>query len=80
VDVLRCPGDFADVTVDFQPWEDGFAFEVADSAAVEGYFYPEALPGFHAALPAPHRSRRATCDGATPCANTSAASNRTCSL
>jgi elongation factor G len=37
------------VTVDFEPWEDGLAFEVADSAAAEDHFRPE-MPGFHAAL------------------------------
>ncbi|GAB3980747.1 hypothetical protein GCM10029978_079640 [Actinoallomurus acanthiterrae] len=44
-----CPCDFADVTVDFEPWEEGFAFEVADSATVEDHFRPE-LPGYRAAL------------------------------
>jgi translation elongation factor EF-G len=45
-----CPGDFASVTVDFEPGEPGFAFEVAEGAAVEDFSFPEALPGFHAAL------------------------------
>ncbi|MBV6701032.1 hypothetical protein KV557_28655 [Kitasatospora aureofaciens] len=31
-----CPSDFADVTVDFEPWEDGLVFEVADGAEVAG--------------------------------------------
>src|SRR4051812_35864662 len=44
-----CPSDFADVTVDFEPWEEGFAFEVADSATVEDHVRPE-LPGYRAAL------------------------------
>ncbi|MFJ2738646.1 hypothetical protein ACIO3O_03160 [Streptomyces sp. NPDC087440] len=29
-----CPGDFAQVTVDFEPWEEGFAFEVAREARI----------------------------------------------
>ncbi|MBT2382407.1 hypothetical protein [Streptomyces sp. ISL-11] len=31
-----CPSDFAEVTVDFEPWEEGVAFEVADGAVVDG--------------------------------------------
>ncbi|MCG6498781.1 hypothetical protein [Kitasatospora sp. A2-31] len=45
-----CPCDFADVTVDFEPWEDGFVFEVARDAVVRGHASPEELAGYHAAL------------------------------
>lgn len=31
-----CPSDFADVTVDFEPWEDGIVLEVAPGAEVLG--------------------------------------------
>ncbi|MEV0400362.1 hypothetical protein [Actinoallomurus sp. NPDC050550] len=44
-----CPSDVAIVLVDFEPWEEGFTFEVADSATVEDHFHPE-LPGYRAAL------------------------------
>ncbi|GAA0320889.1 hypothetical protein NE235_18360 [Actinoallomurus spadix] len=44
-----CPGDFADVTVDFEPWEEGLTFEVVGSATVEDHFRRD-LPGFRAAL------------------------------
>ncbi|WP_344628822.1 hypothetical protein [Streptomyces glaucosporus] len=45
-----CPCDFADVTVDFEPWEEGFAFEVAGNATVDGTCLPGELVSFHAAL------------------------------
>ncbi|MEV5707589.1 hypothetical protein [Actinoallomurus sp. NPDC052274] len=44
-----CPSDFAEVIVDFEPWEEGFAFEVANGATAEDHFRSE-LPGFRAAL------------------------------
>ncbi|MEU8890195.1 hypothetical protein [Streptomyces sp. NPDC048442] len=44
-----CPGDFAAVTVDFEPWEEGFAFEVGTQARVPDL--PE-VPGYLAALEA----------------------------
>ncbi|MFD7972949.1 hypothetical protein [Streptomyces clavifer] len=31
-----CPSDFADVTVDFEPWEAGVVFEVSADLAVDG--------------------------------------------
>ncbi|WP_406387591.1 hypothetical protein [Streptomyces sp. NBC_00887] len=31
-----CPSDFADVTVDFEPWETGVTFETAPELAVDG--------------------------------------------
>ncbi|MGE7435724.1 MULTISPECIES: hypothetical protein [Kitasatospora] len=54
-----CPSDFADVTVDFEPWEEGFAFEAADSADVTEGSCREQLPGFHAALAAGMREELA---------------------
>jgi translation elongation factor EF-G len=45
-----CPSDFAKVTADFEPWEDGFAFEVAGNAVVRGYHFEDELAGFHAAV------------------------------
>ncbi|MFI0975682.1 hypothetical protein ACH4SP_01490 [Streptomyces sp. NPDC021093] len=44
-----CPGDFAAVTVDFEPWEEGLAFEVGTGARVPDL--PE-VPGYLAALEA----------------------------
>ncbi|GAA4624212.1 hypothetical protein GCM10023196_023480 [Actinoallomurus vinaceus] len=44
-----CLSDVAIVVVDFEPWEEGFTFEVADSVTVEDHFRHQ-LPGFHAAL------------------------------
>ncbi|MFJ3788539.1 hypothetical protein [Kitasatospora sp. NPDC090091] len=54
-----CPCDFADVTVDFEPWEDGFVFEVAGDAVVAGHTSPEELAGYHAALVAGMREELA---------------------
>ncbi|MFC5889302.1 hypothetical protein RMN57_36720 [Kitasatospora sp. CM 4170] len=54
-----CPCDFADVTVDFEPWEDGFVFEVAGDAVVAGHVSQEELAGFHAALVAGMREELA---------------------
>ncbi|MET7370321.1 hypothetical protein ABZS61_31540 [Streptomyces sp. NPDC005566] len=31
-----CPSDFAEVTVDFEPWETGITFETASELAVDG--------------------------------------------
>ncbi|MEU9063996.1 hypothetical protein AB0D13_35355 [Streptomyces sp. NPDC048430] len=36
-----CPSDFAEVTVDFEPWEAGVVFEVAADLAVDGDDDPE---------------------------------------
>lgn len=47
-----CPSDFAEITADFEPWEDGFAFEVAGNAVVKGCSWAEEVPGFHAAVAA----------------------------
>lgn len=47
-----CPSDFAEVTADFEPWEDGFTFEVAGDAVVKGTHFEDELDGFHAAVAA----------------------------
>ncbi|MBP0448351.1 hypothetical protein J5Y04_02135 [Kitasatospora sp. RG8] len=47
-----CPCDLADVTVDFEPWEEGFVLEVARDATVVGSPTPGELAGYHAALAA----------------------------
>ncbi|MEU5655198.1 hypothetical protein ABZ802_06235 [Streptomyces sp. NPDC047737] len=36
-----CPSDFAEVTMDFEPWEAGVVFEVAVDLVVEGDDDPE---------------------------------------
>lgn len=36
-----CPSDFAEVTVDFEPWETGVTFEMAADLAVDGDDDPE---------------------------------------
>ncbi|MFG2593719.1 hypothetical protein [Streptomyces sp. NPDC048438] len=36
-----CPSDFAEVTVDFEPWEAGLVFEAAADLAVDGDNDPE---------------------------------------
>lgn len=36
-----CPSDFAEVTVDFEPWEAGVVFEVAVDLVVQGDDDPE---------------------------------------
>ncbi|MGW4645623.1 hypothetical protein [Kitasatospora sp. NPDC004289] len=39
---VSCPSDFADVTVDFEPWEPGLAFETAPEAeAPDGWSLEE---------------------------------------
>jgi Elongation factor G, domain IV len=45
-----CPHHFASVTVDFEPWEDGFTVEFADDAVVESSPIFEELPMLQAAL------------------------------
>ncbi|MFD0272916.1 hypothetical protein ACFVHB_03270 [Kitasatospora sp. NPDC127111] len=54
-----CPADLAVVTVDFEPGEDGFAFEVAGDAVVTGSPEPDELAGFHAAVAAGMREELA---------------------
>ncbi|WP_406013880.1 hypothetical protein OG520_18355 [Streptomyces sp. NBC_00984] len=41
-----CPSDFAQVVADFEPWEEGAEFEVADSASVKG-LPAEEIASFH---------------------------------
>ncbi|MER7519089.1 hypothetical protein [Streptomyces sp. NPDC126499] len=36
-----CPSDFADVTVDFEPWEEGVAFESHAALAIRGDADPQ---------------------------------------
>ncbi|WP_418960207.1 hypothetical protein [Streptomyces tritici] len=45
-----CPSDFADVTVDFEPWEEGVAFETPADLAVRGDATPEEAAEFQAAV------------------------------
>lgn len=45
-----CPSDFARVVVDFEPWEEGLAFETASSHTVHGCIDPEELAEFHEAF------------------------------
>ncbi|MFI5749954.1 hypothetical protein ACIBBE_29390 [Streptomyces sp. NPDC051644] len=41
-----CPSDYAHVVADFEPWEEGVAFEAADTASVRGWPADE-LASFH---------------------------------
>lgn len=45
---INCAPQFAGITVDFEPADDGFVFEVAEGLTVE-YERPDELPGFFAA-------------------------------
>ncbi|MEU8511756.1 hypothetical protein AB0C76_09235 [Kitasatospora sp. NPDC048722] len=45
-----CPSDFADVTVDFEPWEDGVLLEVAREATVVGTIPADELRLWHEAF------------------------------
>ncbi|MFI6642796.1 hypothetical protein [Streptomyces sp. NPDC050504] len=45
-----CPADFARVTLDFEPWEEGLAYEVAATHTVRGHVEPGELAEFHEAL------------------------------
>ncbi|MCP2363641.1 translation elongation factor EF-G [Nonomuraea thailandensis] len=45
-----CPHHYASVTVDFEPWEDGFAAEFADRAVAEHAPALDELPTLRAAL------------------------------
>ncbi|TQF01466.1 hypothetical protein E6W39_03415 [Kitasatospora acidiphila] len=56
---FSCPSDFADVTVDFEPWEDGFTFEVDREATVVNDPGPRELAAYHAALAAGMREELA---------------------
>ncbi|MEU7039342.1 hypothetical protein ABZ958_37690 [Streptomyces sp. NPDC046237] len=44
-----CPSDFADVTVDFEPWEEGVAFESSADLAIRGHAPPQDVAAFQAA-------------------------------
>jgi elongation factor G len=54
-----CPSDFAAVTVDFEPWEEGFAFEVAPGATLLGNPGQHDLATYHTALVAGMRAELA---------------------
>ncbi|MFF5505193.1 hypothetical protein [Streptomyces roseolus] len=45
-----CPSDFADVTVDFEPGEEGVAFESSADLSLRGDATPEELAEFGAAV------------------------------
>ncbi|MGW6564129.1 hypothetical protein [Streptomyces sp. NPDC054975] len=45
-----CPSDFADVTVDFEPWEEGVVFESSADLAIRGDATPEEAAEFQAAV------------------------------
>ncbi|MFD6280469.1 hypothetical protein ACFWFI_33635 [Streptomyces sp. NPDC060209] len=47
-----CPSDFAEVTMDFEPWEAGVVFEVAVDLAVDGDDDPERQAECRAAVEA----------------------------
>ncbi|MFF5969988.1 hypothetical protein ACFY7C_00530 [Streptomyces sp. NPDC012769] len=45
-----CPSDFADVTVDFEPWEEGVAFASSADLAIRGDATSEEVAEFQAAV------------------------------
>ncbi|MFF3071887.1 hypothetical protein [Kitasatospora sp. NPDC057936] len=45
-----CPSDFADVTVDFEPWENGIVLEVAHGAELVGTIPEGELRSWHEAF------------------------------
>ncbi|MFD9720265.1 hypothetical protein [Streptomyces sp. NPDC059076] len=45
-----CPSDFAEVTVDFEPWEDGVVFEVSAHLDTRGFVNAEDRSAYHTAL------------------------------
>jgi translation elongation factor EF-G len=61
-----CPSDFAEVTVDFEPWEDGIVFEVAADLATHGHIAPDELTAYRTALAAGVREELAQSGGTTP--------------
>ncbi|MEV7024238.1 hypothetical protein [Kitasatospora sp. NPDC093558] len=42
-----CPSDFADLTVDFEPWEDGIVLEVTPGAELVGTISESELRSWH---------------------------------
>ncbi|MFF8813095.1 hypothetical protein [Streptomyces pactum] len=45
-----CPADFAEVTVDFEPWEEGITFEAAATPVTHGYVEGPELAAYRDAL------------------------------
>ncbi|TVL91162.1 hypothetical protein [Streptomyces sp. SAJ15] len=45
-----CPSDFAEVTVDFEPWEEGIVFEVATRLTTHGSIEETELAEYQTAL------------------------------
>ncbi|MDR3033318.1 MAG: hypothetical protein LBV78_09465 [Kitasatospora sp.] len=45
-----CPADFADITVDFEPWEEGVAFEVHADLHTRGSITPDELAEYQEAV------------------------------
>ncbi|MFE9660925.1 hypothetical protein [Streptomyces sp. NPDC005955] len=60
-----CPSDFAEVTVDFEPWEDGIVFEVAADLTTHGDLGPDELTAYRTALAAGVREELAELGGTT---------------
>ncbi|MBW5484204.1 hypothetical protein [Streptomyces bambusae] len=63
-----CPSDFAEVTVDFEPWEAGVAFEVAADLVTRGHVAPQDLSAYRTALEAGIRAELAELGADTPAA------------
>ncbi|MEV5986253.1 hypothetical protein AB0L85_14680 [Streptomyces sp. NPDC052051] len=45
-----CPSDFADITVDFEPWEEGIEFEVHADLRTRGFVTPDELAEYQKAV------------------------------
>ncbi|OIJ88929.1 hypothetical protein [Streptomyces colonosanans] len=45
-----CPSDFADITVDFEPWEEGITFEVHADLHTRGSITPDELTEYQNAV------------------------------
>jgi len=45
-----CPSDFADITVDFEPWEEGITFEVHADLYTRGSIAPDELTEYQNAV------------------------------
>lgn len=63
-----CPADFADITVDFEPWEEGVAFEVHTGLDSHGCITPEELAQYQAAVATGIREELTTLEAQTPVA------------
>ncbi|WP_372349290.1 hypothetical protein [Streptomyces sp. KL116D] len=58
-----CPSDFADITVDFEPWEEGIAFEVHSELRLRGRVGPDELAAYSAAAADGIRDELSALDG-----------------